>query len=315
MNRRWYELLMEDHTQIERVFAAMEKAFQEDAGPSPELVEETVEFLTVYVENCHNKKEENHLFPLIQERGVPARGGPLGVMLAEHEQQTAFMAQIVEHGRAFAGGDASALAPFRQVFGAYAALCKDHYWKENDILYPMAIKVMSANDEQTVMQGIEAVEAAVGEYTREKYYGIAEKLASGGKLEDLSIGLDREVLACILNTLPVEISFVDADDTVRYFSHEEHDKIFPRSRSAIGTKVQDCHPAKSVHLVNRILSDFKAGQREVAEFWIDFREKFVHIRYFPVHGKDGEYLGSLEVVQDVKPIRDLEGERRLLAEE
>ncbi len=315
MSRRWYELLMEDHTQIERVFAAMEKAFQEDAGPSRSIVGEAVEFLTAYVENCHNKKEADHLFPLIQERGIPAEGGPLGVMLAEHEQQTALMAQIEEHGRAFVGGNASALEPFRKVFGAYATLCTDHYWKENDILYPMAIKVMSADDEQAVMQGIEAVEAAVGENTRDKYYGIAEKIASGGKVKDLSHGLDREVLARILNTLPVELSFVDDNDIVRYFSHEEHDKIFIRSRASIGTHVEYCHPIKSLHLVKRILAEFKAGTREVAEFWIDFREKFVHIRYFPVRSKEGEYLGCLEVVQDVKPIRALEGERRLLTEE
>ena len=72
------------------------------------------------------------------------------------------------------------------------------------------------------------------------------------------------MLAAILNTLPVELSFVDQDDRVRYFSHENGEKIFPRTRGAIGTAVQNCHPQKSVHLVERILADFKAGKREVA---------------------------------------------------
>jgi uncharacterized protein len=120
------------------------------------------------------------------------------------------------------------------------------------------------------------------------------------------------VLAAILNTLPVELSFVDAEDTVRYFSHEDQDKIFPRTRSAIGMKVQDCHPQKSLHVVNEILADFKAGRRKVAEFWIDFGPKKIHIRYFSVRGEAGRYLGCLEVVQDVTGIRALEGERRLL---
>ncbi len=122
-------------------------------------------------------------------------------------------------------------------------------------------------------------------------------------------------MAAILNTLPVELSFVDKDDKVRYFSHENGEKIFPRTRGVIGMAVQNCHPEKSVHLVNRILADFKAGTRTVAEFWIEMGGRFVHIRYFPVRGPEGEYLGTLEVVQDVAGIRALTGERRLLAEE
>ena len=104
---------------------------------------------------------------------------------------------------------------------------------------------------------------------------------------------------------------VDADDTVRYFSHENLPKIFPRTRGAIGMQVQNCHPQKSVHLVNEILADFKAGKREVAEFWIDAGDKKVHIRYWPVRGADGEYLGCLETVQDIADIQKLKGEKRL----
>jgi DUF438 domain-containing protein len=112
--------------------------------------------------------------------------------------------------------------------------------------------------------------------------------------------------------LPVELSFVDENDTVRYFSHEHGTKIFGRTRGVIGMTVQNCHPKKSVHMVNRILEDFKAGKREVAEFFIDMGEKKINIRYFPVRDPGGRYLGCLEVVQDVTHIRSLEGQRRLL---
>ena len=115
------------------------------------------------------------------------------------------------------------------------------------------------------------------------------------------------MLAAILNTLPVELSFVDEDDTVRYFSHEHGEKIFPRTRGVIGMKVQNCHPQKSVHVVNRILADFKAGTREVAEFWIEMGGRFLHIRYWPVRDPAGDYLGCLEIVQDVTGIRALTG--------
>ncbi|MEW6074086.1 MAG: PAS domain-containing protein [Planctomycetota bacterium] len=314
MTQRWFELLAEDHTTIEKVFAAMEQAFATSDAPPASLVADVVQFLSNYVERCHNKKEEEHLFPLLRARGIPVGGGPLAVMLAEHERQKTLVERTRDRGLAYAGGDAAALAAFRATFSEYAALCKDHYWKENDILFPMALHVMEARDEEAVLQGIRAVETSLGEDARERYYALAEKIAQAGEIRDLSYGLDREVLAYMLNTLPVELSFVDADDAVRYFSHENHAKIFPRNRSAIGVKVQNCHPPKSVHLVNRILADFKAGKRDVAEFWIDFQGKFVHIRYFPVRDAAGKYLGCMEVVQDVESIRALEGERRLLVE-
>jgi hypothetical protein len=130
-------------------------------------------------------------------------------------------------------------------------LLKNHFWKENDILYPMARRVMSEADAQSVIAGIEATEAAIGPDTRAKYYALAERIVSAGGVEDLSLGLDRDVLAAILNTLPVELSFVDKGDVVRYFSHENGTKIFPRTRGVVGMAVQNCHPEKSVHLVTR----------------------------------------------------------------
>jgi hypothetical protein len=268
-----------------------------------------------YVDGCHNKKEENHLFPLIEQRGIPRHDGPLAVMLMEHEQSRALLRPLTALVDAYVGGDAAVLDQLRAVFGEYAALLKSHFWKENDILYPMARRVMSMADGQAVVAGIEAAEASVGPDTRAKYYGLADRIIRGGGVEDLSFGVEREVMAAILNTLPVELSFVDKDDEVRYFSHENGEKIFPRTRGVVGTAVQNCHPEKSLHLVNRILADFKAGGRKVAEFWIEMGGRFVHIRYYPVRGPEGEYLGTLEVVQDVSGIRALTGERRLLSEE
>jgi len=107
---------------------------------------------------------------------------------------------------------------------------------------------------------------------------------------------------------------VDENDTVRFYSNQPH-KIFARTPDAIGRKVQNCHPPKSVHLVTQILNEFRAGTRNVAEFWIPFGEMFVHIRYFAIRDKGGTYRGSLEVVQDVAKIKTLEGQRRLLEEE
>jgi DUF438 domain-containing protein len=118
-------------------------------------------------------------------------------------------------------------------------------------------------------------------------------------------------LNAIFGALPVDLTFVDADDRVRFFS-EGKDRIFARPKTVIGRKVQHCHPPSSVEVVDRILSDFRTGRRSVAEFWIEMRGRFVHIRYFAVRDEGGSYLGCLEVTQDLTRERKLEGQRRLL---
>jgi DUF438 domain-containing protein len=290
----------------------MEAQFASAAGPAPALVGLLVDYLHGYVDQCHNQKEERHLFPRLERNGVPRHGGPLAVMLQEHERAQEILARLVPLGSAFAGGDDEKLAALRAAFGEYASLCKNHFWKENDILYPLAQRVLSEADAAEVVKGIEEVEASLGAGTRARYYRLANEIIDQGELRDLSFGLERDVLAAILNTLPVELSFIDHEDRVRYFSHEHGHKIFGRSRGAIGTSVQNCHPPKSLHLVNQILADFKAGARDVAEFWIDMGGRMVHIRYWPVRSAEGRYLGTLETVQDVSAIRKLAGEQRLL---
>ena len=123
--------------------------------------------------------------------------------------------------------------------------------------------------------------------------------------------LSKESLEAILNTLPVDITFVDEDNAVRYFN-KNGDRIFPRPRSVIGMKVQNCHPKKSVHRVQQILDEMKAGTRDIAEFWIDLRGRKIHIRYFAVRDTDRNYLGCLEVSQDITDIQKITGEKRLL---
>jgi uncharacterized protein len=314
MSQTWSELLMTDHETTEKVFEAVERALAAPGGPSPALLKDALEYFTGYVDACHNKKEENHLFPLIERRGVPRGGGPLGVMLMEHDQSRHVLPTLLQVADRYLGGDRDALDDLKVAFSEYSSLLKNHFWKENDILYPMARRVMTEADGQDVVKGIEETEASVGPDTRAKYYALADRIITSGGVEDLSYGVERDVMAAILNTLPVELSFVDKDDTVRYFSHENGEKIFPRTRGAIGMAVQNCHPEKSLHMVNKILADFKAGRRKVAQFWIEMGGRKVHIRYFAVKNPAGEYLGTLEVVQDITPIQKLTGERRLLDE-
>ena len=123
--------------------------------------------------------------------------------------------------------------------------------------------------------------------------------------------LSQEQLAGTLETIPIEISFVNEDDVVKFWNKHET-RIFKRPTSVVGKSVQNCHPKQSVDKVNKILSDLKAGKRDSAEFWINLREKKVYIRYFAVRNKAGKYLGTLEVTQDITEIKEIEGEKRLL---
>ena len=120
-----------------------------------------------------------------------------------------------------------------------------------------------------------------------------------------------EVIEAMLDSIPIEISFVDENDEVKYFN-KNGDRIFPRPRSIVGKKVQQCHPQKSVHKVLQILEAFKNGKKDAAEFWINLKGRQIYIRYFPVRDKDGKYLGTLEVSQDITDIKKIEGEKRLL---
>jgi DUF438 domain-containing protein len=123
--------------------------------------------------------------------------------------------------------------------------------------------------------------------------------------------LSAEAINLVLTHLPVDLTFVDENDEVAYYSQGK-ERIFARSPGIIGRKVQKCHPPKSVHIVDEILAKMKSGDRDMAEFWLQLGGKFIYIRYFAVRDEHGKYKGCLEVSQDVTDIRKLEGQRRLL---
>jgi PAS domain S-box-containing protein len=120
--------------------------------------------------------------------------------------------------------------------------------------------------------------------------------------------LNSEQIARILETVPVDISFVDKDDKVKFWNKHET-RVFKRPNSALGRTVQDCHPARSVDKVNQVLADLKSGKRDYADFWIDLKGRKVYIRYFAVRDNSGKYLGTLEIGQDITDIKTIEGKK------
>ncbi|CAM4087903.1 DUF438 domain-containing protein [Saccharibacillus endophyticus] len=145
-----------------------------------------------------------------------------------------------------------------------------------------------------------------------------ESAASAAPISDGYVRFNTGILSVqqlelIMNHLPVDLTYIDENDIVRYFSHGK-ERIFARTKAVIGRSVQNCHPPQSVHVVEDLLRDFRSGRKDHEDFWIPFKDKFVYIRYFAIRDEQGTYLGTLEFTQNVAPIRELEGQKRILSE-
>jgi DUF438 domain-containing protein len=293
--------LMLENREAERIAAAIEEAAGQ--GGEGEKVSPLLEDLRKI--DLHYLKKENQLFPILETQGIE---GPSKVMWALDDDIRAMIKD--------AAGKAAAGAVPRAELDALVKEVRDMVYKEEHILFPMALEALSEEEWVKVASGEEELgyawiepeqkwqpAAAVG--------GAQLRTEKAGSLNLDTGRLSPEQVNLLLTHLPVDISFVDEKDEVAYYS-QTPERIFPRSPGIIGRRVQNCHPPKSVDTVERILSEFKAGNRDESEFWIQMRGRFLHIRYFAVRDTEGQYRGCLEVSQDVTDIRALDGERRLL---
>ena len=243
--------------------------------------------------------------------------GPSQVMWSLHDDIRAQMKQARE---AFESND---VVPMVTSLKEAIQTIRDMIYKEEHILFPTSLDMLTQKEWISVKQG----EADIGfawvvpdkgwpeEIIEEFEEAPAEPMEA---LKDVAgvLGLDTgkmtlEQINLMLTHLPVDLTFVDENDRVAYYS-EGPERIFPRSPAIIGREVRNCHPPKSVHQVNKILDAFKSGSRDTAEFWIELGGKFIYIRYFAVRDTNGYYRGTLEVSQDLTQIRKLEGQQRLL---
>lgn len=311
---RWDDFLIAEHELIERAMAVLKTNLEELPAGDHLQIGRALDFLLEFGDKIHNRKEEAFLFPLMQERGIPTQGGPIGVMLMEHEAERKLLGQMSAGLAGLGAAAPEAISKFRREGLEYLKIRAEHIWKENDILYPMARQVMRAGDAEKLLDECRKINLdAYGPGAWEKFTRMVGEVEGGTSQKGRLIeNLSYQQLHAIMETLPFEVTFVDAADTVAYFNRLDKEKIFPRTRSVIGRKVDKCHPEKSVHVVARIVDGFKNKTMETAEFWIDFRGEKVLIRYFPVYGDAGEYLGVLEVTQEIGRLQKLTGQKRLL---
>jgi DUF438 domain-containing protein len=313
MEELYIKLLMDDHSIIEKALVIIERQLEKNKK-NWSAISTLLDVLWDYGETCHNMKEEKVYFPLLLERGMPPQG-PVAVMLAEHQKERDYLNKL-KSLLPEAKQNKELEQEFSNIFGEYSALTKDHIWKENDILYPMGRKFVQPDDVPylaTEFKRIEQESLGVGAFTRYKTLVDALEKETGERI-NLLASLPIDVISDMLDALPVELTFVDAEDRVRYFNKLDKDKIFSRTLSAVGRLVQQCHPPKSIHLVNKIIQEMKEGKRDQATFWIHFNGMYLFIAYYAVRDENGNYRGVVEMVQDVNPYRALEGEKRLLDE-
>jgi uncharacterized protein len=261
----------------------------------------------------HYQRKEHALFSCLERHGI---AGPSKVMWAKDDDVRSLLKQLgqcLHPGPAMTEEWRTALLK-----AAHAALnaVGEMIYKEENILLPMSLETLSEDEWAEIWSaspkyGWCIVEPRQGYVPATPIAAASIKVSHTGALMLPTGNVSLEQLAGIFGTLPLDLTFVDADDRVAFFT-EGPDRVFARSKAIIGRKVQNCHPPKSVETVDQILSDFKAGRQSVAEFWIQFQEKFVHVRYFAVRTDDGRYLGTVELTQDLTPLRALQGERRLL---
>jgi uncharacterized protein len=306
--RRENEALRAVVTAMRSAMADLE-ALPDDAAAEAVLLRWRQAFNDLTDIDKHYQRKEHALFSCLERHGIT---GPSKVMWAKHDEIRGLLKELgaALHERAATAAEWKLVAA--TVGDAALKMIEEMFYKEESILIPMCLDALTEDDWAEVWNA----SPTYGWCLVEPRAGYKPALAAGEEISAANIrlpsgNLTLDQLTALFATLPVDLTFVDADDRVRFFS-EGPDRIFSRSKAILGRKVQNCHPPRSVDVVDRILSDFREGRRDVAEFWINFQGRFVHIRYFAVRGPERLYEGTLEVTQDLTKLRALEGERRLL---
>jgi len=320
-------ILMEEHRLILEITEKLNRTAvsitQNKQKKFDAIKEQTVELIKIadhFKDSIkHYLREENVLFPYIEKHGLTE---PPAQMWIDHDKIRDLekdLYSLIERLEAKSVKYDDFTNKLLKAVGSLAGMLTTHFFKENNILFPASLRLISQDEWKDIRKEFDEIgycsftpEEATKEFvTVKKEEKIPEEIMMEGMIEFETGPLPLSFIEPILNTLPIDITFVDHEDKVRFFSKGE-ERIFVRTKAVIGRSVVNCHPEKSYSVVNQILEDFRAGKRKTAEFWIDIGERKIHIRYFAVHNKDGKYLGCLEASQDITDIQKLEGQKRLL---
>ncbi len=261
----------------------------------------------------HYRRKEYLLFPFLEKHGIT---GPPQVMWGKHDETRGLLKaafESIQEAGSMSLDEAQTVV--QMVFQPASQAIEDMISKEEEILFPMTLDTLTEKEWYEIdKQSLEIGFCLYDPIMPWRPAGITEELAKAepdGRIQLPSGSFTIEELTALLNTIPFDLTFVDKNDRVRYFTQGE-ERIFARSRAILGREVQKCHPPSSVFIVEHILSDFKSNRQDRAAFWIQMAGKFIMIEYFAMRDAKGNYLGTLEVSQDLTEKRKLAGEQRLL---
>ncbi|NYE07264.1 hypothetical protein F4694_004049 [Bacillus niacini] len=256
----------------------------------------------------HYSRKENLIFPYLETYGIY---GPTNNMWRIND----FIRDAIKEARkklaTYNGEKQAVIEVIKFVIQEVITMI----YREEKILFPMALNNFTEDEWVKIARESDEIGyclIAPTEVWKPERHALDEKAISEGYIKMETGILSLNQLELLLNHLPVDLTFIDQDDVVRYFSHGK-ERIFARTKAVIGRTVQNCHPPRSVHVVEELLADFKAGRKDTEDFWIKFRDKYVYIRYFAVRDESGKYMGTLEFTQNIDPIKAIEGEKRIMS--
>lgn len=286
---------------------------------SEEIIFKLLEDLSLLLDlDKHYSRKENLLFPYLEKYGIY---GPTKVMWGVDDAIRNMIKEAKKALSAYSGESEQIAASLEEIIKEV----NEMIFKEENILLPMALDKLTEDEWVKIARESDEIgfcltapeqewipeRAAEPEGAQSQEEGEAASPQGFIRFETGLLSLHQ--LETMMNHLPVDLTFIDENDVVRYFSHGK-ERIFARTKAVIGRTVQNCHPPQSVHVVEKLLADFKAGVKDAEDFWIAIKDKFIYIRYFAVRDETGRYMGTLEFTQNIAPIRALEGQKRILSE-
>jgi hypothetical protein len=305
---------------LERLIEKTIKPLLEDLKKEdkPETREKLSEgFLKLWELDKHYLRKENLLFRYMEKYGITA---PPKVMWGVDDEIREAIKEVQGLLQESAGDSGLLL----QKAEAAVDRVLEMIFKEENILFPMVLETLSEDEWLKIARESHELGYCLYEPKKEwkpvrvdveeKEQKQGEAPAGKGYIKFDTGIMTQPELEAMLDALPVDVTFVDKEGIVKYFTQGK-ERIFPRTKAVIGRKVQNCHPPASVHVVEKIVEDLKAGVKDHEDFWIKMRDKYILIRYFAVRDKEGNFLGILEFTQDIGPIKLIEGEKRLLSED
>ncbi len=263
----------------------------------------------------HYQRKEYLLFPFLENHGIT---GPPKVMWGKHDEIRELIKGSIEILKAEDVTSEELLAAAEIVLLPAIKGVVEMTIKEEEILFPMTLDMLTDAEWYEIEK--QSLEIGYCLYDPPKAWKpawaeqdtLTEMNKTAGNIQLPSGSFKVEELLAILNHLPLDMTFVDKDDKVKYFS-QGSERIFQRNRAILNRDVRLCHPPSSAHIVDKIIDDFRTGKASRAPFWINMGGKMIHIEYFALLSESGEYLGTLEVSHNVQGYRELEGEQRILS--